>query len=431
MISPVKRVLLEWAFDTRRNALFLILKALICTLVLVMLYHLASFAFTEHEAHTKLATRSNMTLHTLVDTMIDPEAFSDFLSSPEAIQAMARFCDVLTQSEQLTFATTFNQPVPLYNFRGDETFGYTYGTTGMSSNSITDAEGTPMFQVKALQLNQKAFDFYNLGVSQGTTIPWADVDYAAGTIPVLLGARYATTYHVGDMLQGAYYSDMKNFKVVGFLDESASIWFKGQPDLTLSSYLVIPYPAHLLEQTHSEAANLMSIVVPAYFNGDLLAPSSYGTAEVIEELDRIASHTGYFDYSLIDIPAYRVQLRLMRSLIEHGSNLLIALVALLTTSGCVTVLVLDVLMARRRQRVAAVKHLLGEADAEGIRPVAGHILIEHILICPIVTAIVINLPNANALALISAIGGFVIFTLINLAVQTCALHTMAHMNACS
>ncbi len=83
-----------------------------------------------------------------------------------------------------------------------------------------------MVNVKSVQMNQAAFDFYNLKTESGTALNWDEIDYAADSIPILLGADYRSVYDIGDTLKGNYYSQIVEFTVVGFLEADSSVFTK-------------------------------------------------------------------------------------------------------------------------------------------------------------------------------------------------------------
>lgn len=79
----------------------------------------------------------------------------------------------------MKFISVFNQPINVEKFVGKEQFLY-------NSQEFRDEynRDTTNVNVKAIQLNQGAFDFYKLKVADGRTFDWEKVDYDSNRLPV-------------------------------------------------------------------------------------------------------------------------------------------------------------------------------------------------------------------------------------------------------
>ena len=88
---------------------------------------------------------------------------------------------------------------------------------------------------------EKAYDFYNIEVDGNSEIAWNSISYKDNQIPVLLGSEYKSFYKIGDIITGNYYSKNTNFEVIGFVETGCSINYKNTSNITLDTYMLIPY----------------------------------------------------------------------------------------------------------------------------------------------------------------------------------------------
>ena len=124
-------------------------------------------------------------MYKMIDNFYDPEDFSDFREKPENINMLASFYNELQMSDEFVAS---------------------------SNNSAIN--------IKALQVNKEAYDFYKIVVEEGNAIPWESVSYQGTSIPILAGSDYKELYQQGDIIVGNYYSKIVNFEIIGFLREN-------------------------------------------------------------------------------------------------------------------------------------------------------------------------------------------------------------------
>lgn len=95
----------------------------------------------------------------MVDNFYDPDEFYNFRTDNQNINILANFYNTLNASSNFDVLTSFNQAIAVDDFNGDQRFYY-------NSDEFIDNSQSPTINIKALQLNQKAYDFYwnnNLG----------------------------------------------------------------------------------------------------------------------------------------------------------------------------------------------------------------------------------------------------------------------------
>jgi len=174
----------------------------------------------------------------MVDNFYDPDEFYNFRTDNQNINILANFYNTLNASSNFDVLTSFNQAiaVDIDDFNGDQRFYY-------NSDEFIDNSQSPTINIKALQLNQKAYDFYNIKVEGNSGIAWNSISYKDDSIPVLLGSEYKSFYKIGDIITGNYYSKNTNFEVIGFIETDCSINYKNTSNITLNTYTL---PFHSL-----------------------------------------------------------------------------------------------------------------------------------------------------------------------------------------
>ena len=88
----------------------------------------------------------------MVDNFYDPDEFYNFRTDNQNINILANFYNTLNASSNFDVLTSFNQAiaVDIDNFNGDQRFYY-------NSDEFIDNSQSPTINIKALQLNQKAY----------------------------------------------------------------------------------------------------------------------------------------------------------------------------------------------------------------------------------------------------------------------------------
>ncbi|WP_164505477.1 hypothetical protein [Actinobaculum sp. 313] len=391
----------ELFYDLRRNGPITALKALIVLLVCLSVYNLQSFSHnTDMAIEGNLTQQLDYNMFTVVDMLAEPELFSEATNSPHRVAEIAEFYDQLNADTTLKMLSVFNQALLKVQFRGDETFEHAYGTDLSSFGFYEDENGRPVLDVKSVQMNRQAFDFYGLRAQDGKELPWEDVDYASGTVPVLLGNDFKPYYAVGDIIEGWMYSNLK-FKVVGFLEQNSSIPYQGEPNFYLDRHILIPRAPRLNGCAELET-HFCGIMAVAMINSDIAVPKSVGSEEVFRRLNAIGERSGFTDFTLTNAPIFLVQLGFMRQLIEDNRGLLHGLELVIIAAACVVLYVLNRFLSRRREAKTRVWAMLGAEDARVVAQHRRFWLLEYACAFVLLVLVARNLPNRDDLALMGA-----------------------------
>ncbi|MEI5994994.1 hypothetical protein [Candidatus Enterococcus mansonii] len=104
---------------------------------------------------------SDKTMYSLIDTL-DPVEFETFNRSADSVEIIANFYNELNEQKDFNYLAMNDQPIPIIDFKGDETFEYAYGTpmkgTGRYEAEIGE-KSYSFFDTKAIQLNKKVLSF--------------------------------------------------------------------------------------------------------------------------------------------------------------------------------------------------------------------------------------------------------------------------------
>lgn len=336
----------------------LLLKAGLILIALIGAYNIASFQQNTDEAiDANFSKQMEYDLYSICDTLTEENDFSRFRKSEKNMQTACSFYNLLNNEEYIAFLSMFNQPVAVSHFKGSQKFRYAYGTE-MSDTGVYEDSGLIVEDIKAFQLNEKAFRFYNLTVSEGQEPDWEAINYQGDEIPVLLGSNYKAVYGLGGEIEGLYYFKKIKFKVIGFLESDSAVYYKGEPNCYLDSYVILPYPAKLSTSTGGDF-DFMGMLAFSMINGDIAAPNDLTSQDVLNILYAISSQSNFEDYSLLNAPEYLVQLSMMRNLIGQNLSLVIAVQGAITISLLCAIALIDSALSKRRAALIAIMSIKG------------------------------------------------------------------------
>lgn len=257
---------------------------------------------------------SQKDLYKMVDNFYNPDDFYNFRTNSQNINILANFYNALNTSNNFDVLTSFNQAISVDEFKGDKRFYY-------NSDEFISNNPSSTINIKSLQLNQKAYNFYNIEVDGDSEIVWNTISYKDEHIPVLLGSEYKSFYKVGDVITGNYYSKNITFEVIGFIKKGCSINYKNTSNIVLDTYMLIPYPSVLWEVDETNF-QFEALLYFAMINCDLLPFVS--ETQILESIKSISDETGFSDFSLVGIDNFQIQhIRLLLFTQKHQTLFLI------------------------------------------------------------------------------------------------------------
>lgn len=320
MINRIKNKFREIIILLKTNVLFYILSFLILSAFMVIIGAVSGLQIETHFKGKEIKKIYNgKKFYTIVDSFYKPEEFLEYRQSPDNINKIGDFYNSLSNSSGFIFLSAFSQPIPIENFSGDDKFLY-------NSEEFQNKHKNFPMNVKSLQLNQSAFEFYKLKITKGNGFKWDNINYDSGKIPVLLGSNYEGVYEIGDTFIGNYYSKDFKFIVKGFIEPNSFIYYKGNPEFYIDEYVLIPYPKKIKPVVDSDF-KFEGILYFAMINGDLSSNSSKD--ELLNEIKEISNKTNFSNFSIVGLPELALKYSEMVSVINKNKTFLYISIILL------------------------------------------------------------------------------------------------------
>lgn len=337
----------------KANAMFYVLSVCVLTAFLGMMgiFFMLQNATVARESQIKNVYEGKR-LYTIVDNFYNGDEFYEFRQYSENIDYLGRFYNALVVSQNLKFISIFNQAIPIKNFQGDEQFYYN------SQAFINEHKDVPV-NVKAMQLNSAVSELYQLSVARGASFDWREVDYGSNTLPVILGSNYDGVYNIGDTFMGNYYGRDMSFKVIGILEANTFIYYKGDPEFYLDTYILVPYPMYCASVNPADF-HFEGILYFAMVNGDII--STLDEQALLKEIKNIANTTGFDDFSLIGISDFAWKYDVLISVIKENQSLLFVTMLLMGILVAFIQYGMGCLILARRLDVYKTYWLIGNKD---------------------------------------------------------------------
>ena len=377
----------------------LVAKILVLAFLLTSLYNVLTFSLsTQDAAIQSFGDSAEVDMYGLIDGLTDPTMFSQYRESTENIQKVTTFYDALTQNapEGVQLLSAFDQPMPVEDFAGGETFEDDYGVPGAAQGPYVDPfTNKQVVDVKSMQLSRETFEFYNLAGQGGTDLDWDAVDYESKTIPVLLGAEYEGVYAVGDQLAVDYYFKPTRMQVAGFLPPNASMFYQGDINHFLDDYLIVPYPTSITASPDSDR-DFSGILAFAMLNANIAVDQGLSDDTVFKALEDAAAISGFEHYVLLNVPSYLTQFSSVRALVHDNFAVVLTVEMLIAAAALVMSAILTGSATRRRERRIRVAWELGQSRSDLGRAVFAIVAVEYAGLALVFLAITHSLPNQES-----------------------------------
>lgn len=191
----------------------------------------------------------------IADSFYDMKEFYDFIGDPENINVVADFYNNLEKADGFDVLSVYDQALHVKEFKGDDRFYY-------NSKEFVESNISPWLGIKGMEINKAAFEFYDIEIDSGNSIPQESVLYDDAPLPVLLEAEY-----------------------------------KGDSKFNLDTYIIIPYPGELW---HVESDFQFEVILYfAMINCDILKIADEALA--LQEIKEIPDRTGFSAFSLTEV----------------------------------------------------------------------------------------------------------------------------------
>lgn len=282
----------------RKNNLYLFFRInkrnIICICLLTVLLTLVGLTLTLLSIIKPVNTESiaiGEKRYTMIDNLLDSESFSKFRNDEQSVNNLGNFYNMLTEMNQAKLLSMYRQPIYIHGFKGDKQFYYNTDEFLEYNKDINPS-------IKALQINNAAFEYYDLRIKKGTIPSWEEISYHNKTFPVVLGSNYEGLYEIGELFTGEFLIKNMNFEVVGILEDTSLVCYRTESKLDLSDYVLMPYPIQTRE-VNPKDFRFEGMLYFNMINSDLVSNSS--KKDFLAEVRNIANSTGFHDFSIIGI----------------------------------------------------------------------------------------------------------------------------------
>lgn len=193
------------------NSHFQIVRSTIALFLTISLSCISIFLFSSSMIYKHFDAQSlktdNNTVYLLIQHESDPTKLPN---TPETLHDLLTLYNDLSQSNACTYYELYAQPI--------------VPTSGPFFDFYTEEWSDTPQEVYAVQLSANVQKDFALSVSSGRLLKALDFTlHSKQSIPVLLGASYASRYSLGDTFRADYLYHTYPFVVVGFLDKGSEI----------------------------------------------------------------------------------------------------------------------------------------------------------------------------------------------------------------
>ena len=394
-------------------------------------YCISVFLLSAQDAlHTGLRPEAEREFVSLTDSLHDPSAFEEFTSSPEALARLAEFQHGLGTLTRGTFLSAFNQQVAIQGAPPSPVFAAgPGGERGDPDPYFHDGLNAMAQDVRAMQLNESAWDFFGLKLSDGgRAIDWEQIDYSgASPVPVILGAAYRDYYAVGDRVTVGFYNQVIDTEVHGFLPERSMMYYKGEVNYSLDELMVFPYPSAVraADLAGDPGVDFYRILLFAMMAGEIALNDGETVDAIADELAVLAQQSGFSDYLLLGAPDYLTQFRLVRNLVAGNQELVLLTLGALGVVVALISLWASLHLARKRSACARILWQAG-VSLEEIRVIHSLGSLAYFLVTGILFWVIsTRFPGQDFRLLLLAAGVYGGYCLVELYIEFRA--TVAHL----
>ncbi|WP_086312100.1 hypothetical protein A5821_003372 [Enterococcus sp. 7F3_DIV0205] len=418
---------MELFYNLKKNGFLILLKSTILAVFFVLIYLFLLFAVNMNiELNSNLNEASNKELFTLTDTLTEPDAFYNFRQSKKLLTTVKSFYEKLNTNENINFVSSFDQPLQIENFKGKMEFNEAYGTDmEVIGNYIDPMTKKEVFDAKCFQVSKNFFDYYKLETDNNALFPWDDINIENHTLPILLGSNYKNSYSLGETIKGSFYLKSFDFKIIGFLKENTSVFYKNDLNKYLDDYIIVPYPEKL-SNVSNENQEFVGMLYFAMLNGDVIIEQNKGLDYLSKQLSNAAKETGFYDYTLLGVPTFTLQYSRMYELINYNKTLLISIFLCITICLLAIVSFLNYKLYLNRRSRYYLSYFNGDSIKQLNTLIITDLSIGNALLLIFFVLFYLLFPIQNNLFLLNTVLGILLFSLLDIALMKRFLNKDIH-----
>lgn len=233
----------------------------------------------------------------------DSDVFS-FLDDPKKIANVGCLYDSINGDDTIDIVSIHDQNTVLSWDEELKVQNYFYGAfynQYRESNDFTFKSN----DVKSVQINQNAWNYYNLSSKTDASIPWQDIDYNK-EVPIILGHTYQQVIPLGAVIDVNNYIHPIKAKVVGYLDKGTRILFNDNARYSLDDHVVIPYPPSIKQDYFRNQDEFGKIALNMISTEVVPIKDAIDFAHVEQLIKGLADRCSFNEYDVIDDFSLRV-----------------------------------------------------------------------------------------------------------------------------
>lgn len=366
---------------------------LICQITAFFILIGTFFAFTNESNYGKSTIEriyKDKSIYQLIDGYYDPDEFESFRSEPNALNILKSYYTSLDHADSFQYWAMFNQSILINDMDGD------------FSKELSDHNDS-LKKVEAFQINEQACKDFELSVMKGRIFQHNDFDDSGDVIPVLLGADYASIFEIGDRFSATYYQKEFELEIIGFLRKNTIVYFNGNSEFYLDSYVILPYINYNSPETEFDEW-FQKVVYFAMINGYISIPSADDfTKTMMMELEAISEKTGFYNYVFIGSNPNIQQYRGLINILNQNYNLIVCLLMLSFFIHMMTIGFHLYMIQEKRLHAMAIHYLNGATLHDLMKQTVIEVLFVIVLATSAAWIILVWLKISNALIMLMLI----------------------------
>lgn len=372
---------------------------LICQMTAFFILIGTFFAFTKDAHYGKSSIENaykDKVIYKLIDGYHAPDAFEAFRSEPNALSILKNYYDALNNADSFQYLTMYSQSITI-----DDMNDVFLLESAIDNNTHSKT-------IDAFQMNEQAFEYFDLNVIKGRLFQPDDFDDTGNMLPVLMGSSYMDIFEVGDQLPAAYHQKKVTLEIIGFLHENTMIYFNGDSEFYLDQYIILPYINYNAPTTEFDDW-FQKIVYFAMINGYIaISPGDSSTRSMMMELETISEKTGFYNYSFIGSNPNIQQYRGLINILNKNYDLVLSLLILSFLINMVMLGFQIYMMQERKLHIMAIHYLNGATLQSLIKQLVMEILLAVCLAALSGWIVLVRLKISNMLIMLV----FLIITII-------------------
>ncbi|MFD1988880.1 hypothetical protein ACFSGI_02685 [Paenibacillus nicotianae] len=273
----------------------------------------------EYESEKLQNNFENKAIYHLLDGYYESNDYENFIRKPDHLKILKNYYHELINTNDFEYLAIFDQSIVLKGKQSLKQFTEGY-ENGSEIREMT-RDNNFYTEVKSIQINSKAIDYFKLKATKGTLWTKKDFDMPNKVMPIIMGSSYSKIFDVGQTIEIEYYNENIQAKVIGFLEKNSRIYYQTSPEFYLDNYILVPY-RNYKEPTSEKEEDFQRKNYFAMNNGYIITENNIKNKQLmLKRVEAIAQKTNFEKYSFIGINPHFIQYRGLLTVMIENKNL--------------------------------------------------------------------------------------------------------------